>query len=147
MRRAILSSALLVAVLAACAPPGTNASGEFGGDPGDQAAQGRHADLGDPGDMASGSGTVKILVEPGDKGAALIAALNGAKRLLHMTMYMLTDADIRNALIARHQAGVDVRVVLKGALQKRGACERSARMRKLTPARFRRPWRKPQSER
>lgn len=116
MRRAIVPRALLTIVLAACAPPsGMGTSGQLGGDPGDQAAPGRTpdlGDLGDRGDLASGGGTVKILVEPGDKGAALLAALNGAQRSLHMTMYMLTDAGIKSALIARHQAGVDVRVVL-----------------------------------
>ena len=63
--------------------------------------------IGDP----VGAG-VSVIVEPGDKGSALLAALNSAKKSIHMTMYLLTDSDIRNALIARHKAGVDVKVLL-----------------------------------
>ena len=55
---------------------------------------------------------VTILVEPSDNGRALIAALSGAKKSVHMTMYLLTDTAIKSALIDRHKAGVEVKVVL-----------------------------------
>ena len=55
---------------------------------------------------------MSIIAEPSDNGAALIAAINGASKSVHMTMYILTDKDIINALLARAAAGVEVKVVL-----------------------------------
>lgn len=80
----------------------------------------RHpADLGGPPDLRTdlplslpNSPDVSIIVEPSDSGSALLAAVNGAAKSVHMTMYLLTDYDLRNALIDRHNAGVEVKVVL-----------------------------------
>lgn len=55
---------------------------------------------------------VRVIVQPSDKGAALLAAIRNAKTSVHMTMYLVTDADITNALIAQNNAGRDVKVVL-----------------------------------
>ncbi len=53
-----------------------------------------------------------IIVEPSDNGSALIAAINGAKTSVHMTMYLLSSNAVMDALIARKKAGIDVKVVL-----------------------------------
>ncbi len=76
-------------------------------DPGD-------ADTIDAGDDAPATTTsaVQIIVEPSDNAAALVSAIQAATTSVHMTMYLLTSTTIINALIARHKAGVDVRVVL-----------------------------------
>ncbi len=56
---------------------------------------------------------VTIIVEPnGKSGVELVNAINGAKKSVHVTMYILSDVDVISALIARHKAGVDVKVVL-----------------------------------
>ena len=55
---------------------------------------------------------VRILVEPGDNAAALIAAISAAKTSIHMTMYLLTNDKITQALIDQYKAGRDVKVVL-----------------------------------
>ncbi len=69
------------------------------------------------GTSSSGGGTatssgVTIIVEPSDNAAALKAAINGAKTSLHMTMYLLSNTGIIDALLARKTAGLDVKVVL-----------------------------------
>jgi phosphatidylserine/phosphatidylglycerophosphate/cardiolipin synthase-like enzyme len=69
-------------------------------------------DTADAGDDATSAG-VKIIVEPGDDGAALLAAINGAKTSVHMTMYLMTSDEIIAALIAASKRpGMDVKVVL-----------------------------------
>jgi phosphatidylserine/phosphatidylglycerophosphate/cardiolipin synthase-like enzyme len=56
---------------------------------------------------------VTIIVEPnGKSGMELVNAINGAKKSVHMTMYILSDVDVIAALINRHKAGVEVKVVL-----------------------------------
>jgi phosphatidylserine/phosphatidylglycerophosphate/cardiolipin synthase-like enzyme len=55
---------------------------------------------------------VSIIVEPSDNAAALKAAIAGAHSSVHMTMYLLSNSGIINALIARKQAGVEVKVLL-----------------------------------
>lgn len=54
----------------------------------------------------------KLVVEPSDGGKAIADAISGAKTSVHMTMYLLSNSGIVNALIARKKAGVDVKVVL-----------------------------------
>ncbi len=54
----------------------------------------------------------RIIVEPSDKGAALVAAIRAAKKSVHVTMYMLTSNAVIDALVAQKQAGKDVRVLL-----------------------------------
>ena len=63
-------------------------------------------------DSLAFSSKITIIVEPGDSGSQLLSAINGAKKSVHMTMYLLTESDIINALIARKKAGCDVSVVL-----------------------------------
>lgn len=55
---------------------------------------------------------VSIVVEPSDNGAALLAAVKGAKKSVHVTMYMLSNSLLIQALIVQLKAGVDVKVVL-----------------------------------
>ncbi len=69
-----------------------------------------HVDAGTPPVASSG---VKIIVEPSDKGAALLAAVKGATKSIHMTMYLLTSTAMVDALIAASKKpGMDVKVVL-----------------------------------
>lgn len=56
--------------------------------------------------------SVQIIVEPSDNGAAIEAAISGATKSIHMTMYLLSSTNVVKALIARHKAGVDVKVIL-----------------------------------
>jgi phosphatidylserine/phosphatidylglycerophosphate/cardiolipin synthase-like enzyme len=65
-----------------------------------------------PPSSSGGSTAVTILVEPSDGGSALLAAISGAQKSVHMTMYLLSSGAIRDALIARHRAGVEVKIVL-----------------------------------
>jgi phosphatidylserine/phosphatidylglycerophosphate/cardiolipin synthase-like enzyme len=61
---------------------------------------------------AAGTSDVRVIAEPGDGGAALVQAITAATRSVHVTMYLLTAPEVISALIARHQAGVDVQIVL-----------------------------------
>lgn len=61
--------------------------------------------------LATSSG-VTIQVQPTDAGAALLAAIRGAQKSVHMTMYLLTSNDVIRALGDLKQAGKDVKVVL-----------------------------------
>jgi phosphatidylserine/phosphatidylglycerophosphate/cardiolipin synthase-like enzyme len=100
----------------ACLPPDTTMQGERTVD-GGAGADGR------PGAPDSGPGTladagmtnpndVSIIVEPSDDASGLVAAINGAKTSVHMTMYLLTSSTVISALINRHKAGVEVKVIL-----------------------------------
>ncbi len=60
----------------------------------------------------SGTTDVQVIVEPSDDAKALLDAINNAKSSVHLTMYYLSSSSFIDALIARHQAGVDVKVVL-----------------------------------
>src|SRR6202012_2436688 len=64
---------------------------------------------------------VRVIVEPSDKGAALVDAITAATKSVHMTMYDLSDDDVINALVARHQAGVEVKVILNARAAMPGA--------------------------
>ena len=56
---------------------------------------------------------VTIIVEPGDNGDMMVAAINGvATSAFHMTMYQLTSSRVINAHKARKTAGVEVKVLL-----------------------------------
>lgn len=55
---------------------------------------------------------VRIIVEPSDDGAMLLAAIDGATASVHMTMYLLTDQRVIDALVRAHTRGLDVRVIL-----------------------------------
>lgn len=61
---------------------------------------------------ATTTSAVQIIVEPSDNAQALLDAMNAATTSIHMTMYLLSSDSIINALVAKHKAGLDVRVVL-----------------------------------
>ena len=58
------------------------------------------------------SSNVTIQVQPSDFGAAIEAAIRAAKTSVHMTMYLLTDTTIIDALGDLKDLGKDVKVVL-----------------------------------
>jgi cardiolipin synthase len=59
------------------------------------------------------AGQVRVLVEPDAGAQAILTVLAGARASLWMEMYLLTDGDAMDVLIARRAAGCDVRVVLE----------------------------------
>lgn len=60
---------------------------------------------------------IQILVEPdGKHGSEISAAISAAQKSVHMTMYLLSASDVIAALIARKNAGVDVKVLLAPTL-------------------------------
>jgi phosphatidylserine/phosphatidylglycerophosphate/cardiolipin synthase-like enzyme len=64
------------------------------------------------------SNAITIIVEPnGNDGSEIVNAIKAAKTSVHMTMYLLTSTDVINALIARHKAGVEVKVLLDSSSQ------------------------------
>lgn len=66
------------------------------------------------------SSNVTIQVQPSDNGAAVLAAIKGAKKSVHMTMYLLTNTDVQNALVTLKKAGKDVKVVLNKSFPPNG---------------------------
>jgi phosphatidylserine/phosphatidylglycerophosphate/cardiolipin synthase-like enzyme len=114
--------AALLLLLSACAVnPGAGDDTQPGDDAGDQDAS--TDDVTQPQDdgqvqqyeagTTPQSTNVSIIVEPdGKSGAEVVSAINAATKSVHMTMYMLSNSDVISALIARHKAGVDVKVVL-----------------------------------
>lgn len=56
--------------------------------------------------------SVTIQVQPSDSGLALLNAIKGAKKSVHMTMYLLTSSEMIDALVNLKKAGKDVKVVL-----------------------------------
>lgn len=111
------SFALLLCGLVGCSSAVTPAR-QDPGDPSVDPVAGDDAGADDPGNAADGGSpratrAVQIIVEPdGRAGKQVIDAIAGAKRSVHMTMYLLTSNDIVGALVARKKAGIDVRVVL-----------------------------------
>jgi phosphatidylserine/phosphatidylglycerophosphate/cardiolipin synthase-like enzyme len=65
----------------------------------------------DGGSLAMSKG-VTIQVQPSDRGAALLAAIRGAKKSVHMTMYLLSNDAVVDALGDLKAQGRDVKVVL-----------------------------------
>jgi cardiolipin synthase len=89
-------------------PGGDDASADGGSNDG-------QAQTSEDGAVVSDNGptqAARIIVEPSDKGAALVAAIKAAKKSVHVTMYMLTSNAVIDALVAQKQAGKDVRVLL-----------------------------------
>ncbi len=64
------------------------------------------------GDTPTASIGVSIQVLPSDSGAAILAAIRGAKTSVHMTMYLLTNNSVIAALGDLKAAGKDVKVIL-----------------------------------
>ena len=88
--------------------------GEDGG-----AADGEAADGGSEGAaprdgsiVPRGPDGIEIVVEPSDKAQALLTAVQGARSSVHVTMYLMNDKRFIAALVAQHDAGHDVKVLL-----------------------------------
>lgn len=62
------------------------------------------------------SRAVRVIVEPSDMGAALVAAIRGAQRSVHMTMYLLSAREVIAALTDARARGVEVQVLLNRAI-------------------------------
>jgi phosphatidylserine/phosphatidylglycerophosphate/cardiolipin synthase-like enzyme len=104
MRRALLAVPFvvlgaLVAALAGCPTAG----------PGDVDA-GPDAPL--PTRPLEPTTAMRLIVEPSDHGNGLVQAITEAKVSVHMTMFLLTSTSVMDALIAQHDAGHEVQVVL-----------------------------------
>jgi phosphatidylserine/phosphatidylglycerophosphate/cardiolipin synthase-like enzyme len=82
-----------------------------------------HGDASAPPPLTS---AVSIIVEPSDRGQALVDAINAAHTSVHMTMYLLTNSNVLNALVARKNAGLDVRVLLNKTFPSNGGSNASA---------------------
>ncbi len=129
MRRpwpSFLGSLLCALPLVACWAGCSDSSGPSntydydGGNTSVDAGTDEDGDVTDP-DASTGTGggpgfsnDISIIVEPSDNAQGLLDAINAATTSIHMTMYILTDDDVTNALIAKKKAGLDVKVVLNG---------------------------------
>ncbi len=120
LRLLALSSTLALAAGLACSEavlkePGVLPDGGVTGEAGVGEDGGLLSDGGDePVDAAAIPVTrdVSIIVQPSDKGQALIDSMRGAQKSLHVTMYLLTGSNFINAIKDAHAAGRDVKVVL-----------------------------------
>jgi len=71
-------------------------------------------------------GETALLVLPDDGGQAIPEALAAARRRAWVEMYLLTDGDALDALVAARRAGADVRVLLEPAPYGGGADNQTA---------------------
>ena len=62
------------------------------------------------GNLPPMTSAIKIIVEPTDRAAALISAIQSATKSVHMTMYLLSNSSVISALIAQKNAGHEVKV-------------------------------------
>ena len=69
---------------------------------------------------------VTVQIQPSDFGAAIEASIRAAQTSVHMTMYLLTDTTIMDALGDLHDAGKDVKVVLNKTFPPNGGDNASA---------------------
>jgi cardiolipin synthase A/B len=76
------------------------------------------------------STNVTIQVQPSDFGAQIEASIRAAKTSVHMTMYLLTDTTVIDALGDLKDAGMDVKVVLNKTFPPNGG-DNSASFAKL----------------
>jgi len=93
---------------------GDPAVGDDGGTEGGPGADGGRdpgKDL-DGGKAIAPTSAVTIQVIPSDDGLAILNAIKGATKSVHMEMYLLSDTDVINALIALKNAGKEVKVIL-----------------------------------
>lgn len=102
-----------------------SASGDGDGDEGGGGADGGSTADADPGPPVSTS-DVTIQVQPSDKGFALLNAIKGAKKSVHMTMYLLTSNEMIDALVDLKKAGKDVKVVLNKTFPPNGGSNQDA---------------------
>jgi cardiolipin synthase A/B len=98
---------LVLAFVIGCAPGGSNTNPDGNGGGGDDAPGQQD------GGVTSTTHLVSIIVEPdGNHGSQLVSAISAAHSSVYMTMYMIDDTAVVNALVARKQAGLDVQAVL-----------------------------------
>ncbi len=115
-------------------PPGASSGSTSGGvdPPGSEEPDGGPIVEGGrgPGDVEGGvvptSSNVTIQVQPSDLGAQIEASIRAAKSSVHMTMYLLTDTTIIDALGDLKDAGKDVKVVLNKTFPPNGGDNTSA---------------------
>jgi cardiolipin synthase A/B len=118
-------------------PAGSSSGGTSGGvdDPGNEDPDASVVEGGrDPGADAAivpTSTGVSIQVQPSDFGAQIEASIRAATKSVHMTMYLLTDTTIMDALGDLKDAGKDVKVVLNKTFPPDGG-DNSAAFAKLT---------------
>ena len=94
---------------------GGASSSSGGGSSGGSSSSGSSSGGSSSGSSGTSTG-VSILVYPnGNHAAELIAAINGAKTSVYMTMYEIDDTGVITAIIARKNAGLDVQVILDGS--------------------------------
>lgn len=93
--------------LAPVDPTGPGSAPDAGGGSG---TRGAASDAGQGASPATSS--VTIQVQPTDSGDALLKAIRGAKKSIHMTMYLLSNDQVIGALGDLATAGKDVKVVL-----------------------------------
>jgi phosphatidylserine/phosphatidylglycerophosphate/cardiolipin synthase-like enzyme len=119
------AAAICASIAFACGSAGLKQGPNPTGDPG-SGDDGSGADAGDAaltdgrdptGDLDGAApipptSAVGIQVIPSDNGLAVLNAIKGATKSVHMMMYLLSDTQVINALIALKQAGKDVKVIL-----------------------------------
>ncbi len=70
---------------------------------------------------------ISVIVEPdGQNGQQLVDAIQNAATSVHMTMYILSDNHVIDALIHQHQIGHEVKVVLDQAMPPGGSSNQDA---------------------
>jgi phosphatidylserine/phosphatidylglycerophosphate/cardiolipin synthase-like enzyme len=109
--------------------PGSSGSGDPSEQPGDDggATDGGRDPIADlDGGVIPTSSNVTIQVQPTDSGYAVLNAIRGAKKSVHMEMYLLTNNQIISALGTLKAAGVDVKVVLNQNFPPNGGSNTSA---------------------
>ena len=125
----IASLAVAITMPAACSSTsaavadGSNTSDDGGANGGDgngsasnDGGAGSDSNTGNGNDGSTGSVNVSILVYPnGNRAAELIAALNGAKTSVYMTMYEIDDSGVIDAITSAKARGLDVKVILDGS--------------------------------
>ena len=112
-------------------PPGSSSSSGGGDDPGDEDPDGGPVVEGGripgaEGGVIPTSSNVTIQIQPSDFGAQIEATIRAAKTSVHMTMYLLTDTTIIDALGDLKDAGKDVKVVLNKTFPPNGGDNASA---------------------
>lgn len=65
--------------------------------------------------LLTASSTDTLITEPDDGPIPYLNAIKNAKKSIDVEMYLLTDTDLQNALIAAANRGVTVRVILESA--------------------------------
>lgn len=122
---AALAAACNTADLQQAPSSGNGSSGVIDDDDDDDDAGSKSDDDDDYADIPVTS-KVTVQVQPSDSGAQILAAIKGATKSVHMTMYLLTNDDVEKALVDLHKAGKDVKVVLNRNFPSNGGSNQSA---------------------